>query len=243
MVTGRNWDDSYAHIADQYGVFPDGDMLQLGRVGSYPNLTKAALQIYGQTEPTYEPVNCTPSQLKGVKVQAGAQGGGYDPQNCPRMSYLDLEEQRALMTLWSIARSPLMMGGDLTMSPPEIIALLKNVDVLDMNAASDGASQLFHDRVSGSVAWKSVATGAGRLGNGTYVALFNLASRPQNVSVTFTQIFGKVAHHSCGVLELWSGKSHGNITGKVVARSLPRHGAAVFFLNDCDGSAEHAMYV
>ena len=66
----------YTHIADSFGVWPDDDMLQLGRVGSYPNLDKAALAIYGHDEPTYEPVNCTIAQLEGVVAQQGAAGGG-----------------------------------------------------------------------------------------------------------------------------------------------------------------------
>ena len=34
-----------------------------------------------------------------------------------RMSMLTLDEQITMLTLWCIARSPLMMGGDLLTSP------------------------------------------------------------------------------------------------------------------------------
>ena len=184
------------------------------------------------TEPTWLPNNCTVSQLKGVKVQEGAAGGGYDPQLCPRMSYLDLHEQRSLVTLWSIARSPLIMGGDLLQSPPETIALLTNRDILEMNSDASGAMQLDHDS-QGGVAWKSDATGAGRLGNGTYLALFNLAPTPRTLAVGFGQIYGRSAPASCAMKELWSGASLGRVHKEVTAKDLPRHGTQVFFLSNC----------
>jgi hypothetical protein len=52
-----------ADIADKYGVYPDGDMLQIGRVGSYPNLKPETLAHYAS--PPFTPQNCTLAQLTG----------------------------------------------------------------------------------------------------------------------------------------------------------------------------------
>ncbi len=53
------------------------------------------------------------------------------------------DEQRTLMTLWSIARSPLIMGGDLRKLDDLTASLLTNDEVLAVNRASDGNRELF----------------------------------------------------------------------------------------------------
>lgn len=46
------------------------------------------------------------------------------------------DEQRTLMTLWAIARSPLIMGGDLRHLDAATLALLSNREVIAVNQAS-----------------------------------------------------------------------------------------------------------
>jgi hypothetical protein len=53
------------------------------------------------------------------------------------------DEQRTLMTLWSIFRSPLMFGGDLPSNTPATLALITNPRVLAVNKASTHNRQLF----------------------------------------------------------------------------------------------------
>ena len=52
------------------------------------------------------------------------------------------DEQRTLMTLWAIARSPLIMGGDLRQLDEATLALLTNAEVLAVNQHSRGNRQL-----------------------------------------------------------------------------------------------------
>ena len=47
-------------------------------------------------------------------------------------------EQMTVMTLWSIARSPLIMGGDLRHLDAPTLALLTNPEILAVNQASTG---------------------------------------------------------------------------------------------------------
>ena len=81
------------------------------------------------------------------------------------------DEQITLMTLWSISRSPLMHGGDMTKTDPFTLSLLTNDEVLAVNQHSTKNRPLFdHD---GLIAW--VATNPA---NGdTYLALFNARDR------------------------------------------------------------------
>ncbi len=85
-----------------------------------------------------------------------------------RRTWFSPEEEVTLMTLWCIARSPLMIGADLTKLDPATLGLLTNDEVLAVNQASARNRQLFRD-AGGGIGWVAdTADGAGR-----YVALFN----------------------------------------------------------------------
>ncbi|MFT3830147.1 MAG: glycoside hydrolase family 27 protein [Opitutaceae bacterium] len=81
------------------------------------------------------------------------------------------DEQFTLMTLWSIARSPLMHGGDLTKTDPFTLSLLTNDEVLAVNQHSADNRPLF-DR-AGLIAWTAKDPKTGD----TYLALFNTRDR------------------------------------------------------------------
>jgi hypothetical protein len=85
-----------------------------------------------------------------------------------RGTWFTHEEEVTLMTLWCIARSPLMIGADLTKLDPRTLALLTNDEVLAVNQASSGNRQLFRN-ADGGIAWIADAAD----GHGKYVALFN----------------------------------------------------------------------
>jgi alpha-galactosidase len=81
------------------------------------------------------------------------------------------DEQRTLMTLWSIARSPLMHGGDLTKTDPATLALLTNPEVLAVNQHSTGNRPLFaRDEL---IAWVADVPGS----PDKYLAVFNARDR------------------------------------------------------------------
>jgi hypothetical protein len=73
-------------------------------------------------------------------------GGREDVPN-----FLTHDEQRTVMTLWSIARCPLMFGGHLPASDDWTLSLITNDEVLAVNERSRGNSQLFN--ANGLVAW------------------------------------------------------------------------------------------
>jgi hypothetical protein len=127
-------------------------------------------------------------------------------------------EQLTVMTLWSIARSPLMFGGDLLKLDPATLALLTNDEVLAVNQHSRDNRPLY-DR-QGRVAWAAdPPTGPGR-----YVALFNTTDAPAAVAVTPAELglAGPLA-----VRDLWSHR--GVATGAAAwAPVLPPHGAGLY---------------
>jgi alpha-galactosidase len=129
------------------------------------------------------------------------------------------DEQRALMTLWSIARSPLIMGGDLRQLDAATHALLTNDEVIEVNQHSQDNHQLF-DR-GGLVAWSARDTRPGH----SYLALFNLREGPAApVPVSLASFGLKQAH----VRDLWA---HTDITvGHEFSPRIAAHGAGLFRL-------------
>ena len=105
-------------------------------------------------------------------------------------------EQRTMMTLWSMMRSPLMIGGEMTKNDAFTLSLLQNADVLNIGKESFCGHPLW------TTAEESVWVAPRRDGEGVYVALFNLSDEKRTVSVAATQYEG-----GSTATELWSGAS------------------------------------
>ena len=85
------------------------------------------------------------------------------------------DEQYTLMTLWSIVRSPLMHGGDMTKMDDFTLSLLTNDEVLAVNQRSSGNRELYHR--GDLVAWVADVPDS----KDKYLALFN-APAPARVA-------------------------------------------------------------
>jgi hypothetical protein len=81
------------------------------------------------------------------------------------------DEQRTLLTLWSIARSPLMHGGDMTKTDAATLALLTNDEVLAVNQHSTNNRPLFNR--DDLIAWTADVPDS----PDKYLALFNARDR------------------------------------------------------------------
>ena len=88
-----------------------------------------------------------------------------------RSSRFTPDEQRTVMTLWAIVRSPLMHGGDLTKTDAPTLSLLTNREVLEVNQRSSQNRELFSR--DGTVAWLAAVPDS----EDRYLALFNTKSR------------------------------------------------------------------
>ena len=89
----------------------------------------------------------------------------------PRMTGFTKDEQKTLMTLFSVFRSPLMFGGDLPSNDEYTLLLITNKDVLDVNQHSINAKQLF--RENDLIAWTADDPKTGD----KYLALFNASDQ------------------------------------------------------------------
>ena len=92
--------------------------------------------------------------------------------NGPPRTRFTKDEQHTMMSLWCIARSPLMMGGDLTQSDDFTFSLLTNEEVLAVNQHSTNNRQLFNQ--DGLVAWVADVPRS----KAKYLAVFNTRDTP-----------------------------------------------------------------
>jgi alpha-galactosidase len=99
-----------------------------------------------------------------------------------RSTHFNVREQTTVMTLWSIARSPLMFGGDMTKLDALTLSLLTNDEVLAVNQRSLNNRPLF-DR-DGLVAWTADVPGS----PDKYLAVFNATEAPAPVRVALSDL-------------------------------------------------------
>jgi hypothetical protein len=130
------------------------------------------------------------------------------------------DEQRTLMTLWSIARSPLIMGGDLRHLDAPTLALLTNREVLAVNQAStDNRPHFIADGVR---IWSARPAN----GRGRYVAVFNSGKAEREVTVPLRELG---LEGTQPVRDLWEGRALAPASGRLAQR-IPSHGAGLYRL-------------
>ena len=123
-------------------------------------------------------------------------------------------EQRTMMTLWCMARSPLMIGGDLPKNDAFTLRLLTNAPLLAIEKETIAARCLRRTEDEAVFA-------AYRRDGGGYVALFNLSDQPR-------QVFCPPETHEFGPVparELWSGDA---VPDARFTPCLPPHDCAVY---------------
>ncbi|HXH16102.1 MAG TPA: glycoside hydrolase family 27 protein [Sphingomonas sp.] len=135
------------------------------------------------------------------------------------------DEQRTLMTLWSIARSPLIMGGDLRHLDTATLALLTNPEVIAVNQASyDNRPHFLTDGIR---VWSARVPGS----DDRYLALFNTDKTARSVRIDFDVLglAGRALGSRVGVRDLWARKDLAAVSRELV-QSVPTHGARLFRL-------------
>jgi hypothetical protein len=112
-----------------------------------------------------------------------------------RPSLLTHDEQYTLMSLWSIFRSPLMFGGDISSSDAFTIDILTNPEVLDVNQHSENGRQSF--REGSTVAWTADVPGS----RSKYVAVFNIGDTAKDIDLPWSSV--EVSASKAAVRDLW----------------------------------------
>jgi len=143
----------------------------------------------------------------------GRIGAGF---NKPRFTSFTRDEQRALMTLWCVFRSPLMMGGILPEADEWTLSLLANNEVISVQKFGANPHQIvLNDK---EAVWKNDAPD-GKIN----LALFNLSDEKREISCPLSELnFQKAA-----LRDLWNKSDMGTVIGEVIAE-IPPHGAVLY---------------
>ncbi|MDC7684943.1 glycoside hydrolase family 27 protein [Asticcacaulis sp. BYS171W] len=137
-----------------------------------------------------------------------------------RKTKFNRDEQQTLMSLWSIARSPLIMGGDLRALDEPTLKLLTNKEILALNQDSQNNRPVSND--GEKVVWTADTAD----GKGKYLALFNISDHPLVVEQKLKAID---APQKARVTNLWTGAVSDADT--TLSLELRPHASAVFKLS------------
>ena len=108
------------------------------------------------------------------------------------------DEQRIMMTLWCMFRSPLMIGAEMRDNDEFTLEMLTNTRLLDMHRNGRKAKQL--SRKNDLVIWKS-QTKDGRI----FVAFFNIGEKKKEVRIKFKDLDIK-GKDSYPAADVWTGE-------------------------------------
>lgn len=128
------------------------------------------------------------------------------------------EEQRTMMSLWCMMRSPLMIGAEMTRNDDFTLSLLTNEELLRIEKESWCAHPLK------TTEEESVWVAPHRDGDGYWCALFNLSDAEREIRICGREL----ERNWTEAKEIWSGKMLRG--GGDLSAALRPHDAAVFYL-------------
>jgi alpha-galactosidase len=139
------------------------------------------------------------------------EGGGAPSRLTP-------DEQRTMLTLWSIFRSPLIIGGELPTLDPLSLGLLANPEVIAVDQASSAGRESFRNDTF--VAWTADAPDL----NSHYIAVFNISDVQQDFEADWSAVGVTVKNPV--VRDLWERKDIG--AARTLAVRLRPHASVLY---------------
>lgn len=147
----------------------------------------------------------------------------------PRHTRLTLDEERTVITLWSMAQSPLILGANLTQLDDATLRLLTNREVLRIDQHAVVRGRPLQGFETGDLrVWRAEVAATRNGGSpGLAVGLFNLSDQPIAVDRSASEL-GLVhpgENEAGGVLDVWAGKKIPHLHR--VRVTIPPHGCVM----------------
>jgi len=191
-------------------------------VNQYANMWRISDDFWDRWQPLYEMFGrlnkWTPYRIQGAWPDADMLPLGI--VEFKRPTRFTKDEQVLCMTLWCIARSPLILGSDMTKLDPFTLGLLTNSEVLAVSQSSTNNHQL--SRKDDLIVWTAEIPHS----QDRYVGLFNATGDSKRVTVSFADLG---THTHCKARDLWHGENIGVFTNDF-GHEIPSHGAGLFRL-------------
>ncbi len=149
----------------------------------------------------------------------GAINAVYNPENRTRFTR---DEQKTMMSLWCMVRSPLMIGGDMTYFDDFTMSLLNNEELLKIERVSHCAHLVTRKVVDGNeqIVWFAPSKEAGV----NYLAIFNAGEADCDITVSIEGLGISPAK----AYEIWDMTEAD--CGKSITATVPTHGAKLYKL-------------
>lgn len=143
----------------------------------------------------------------------------YDKNN--RTAFTE-DEQISMLTLWSIFRSPLMIGGEMTGFDDFTMSLLTNEAILAMHSGARHSHQVWRKEIDGT---EHILWAAACADGGMYMAVFNTGEQSSEIRIPLTDL---ELYESVSATELWSGETV--FCPEAVGVTLNSHGAKAYYI-------------
>ncbi|HEY3839634.1 MAG TPA: glycoside hydrolase family 27 protein [Bryobacteraceae bacterium] len=194
----------------------------------FPQNLKDQFHVLAEWEPYAGPGHWPDADMLPIGYLGPQAGWGPSP----RQTRLTHDEARTLVTLWSIARSPLIIGANLTRMGPATEALLTNPEVLAVDQHTTGNHPIFTSKNGEASGDGNIVMWTAREGADHIIAVFNRGDGPARVSTARWQKLGDqfgLDQARYRVRDLWQKKDLGSETSLSIM--LPPHGSALFRLS------------
>ena len=126
------------------------------------------------------------------------------------------EEQKTMMTLWAVFRSPLFFGGELRLTDNYTLSLVTNPEVINVNQNSEKPLLVYNK--GGIAVWQT------KIENCTAVAVFNLSDEEKHYKLSFSDLG---VENVRAVRDLWARKDIPKCENDVTV-SLKPHSSEFF---------------
>jgi hypothetical protein len=139
-----------------------------------------------------------------------------------RQSRLTQDEQRTQFTLWAMARSPLILGSNLTGLDEFTRSLITNKDVIAINQTAIASEELAGNPEDAARLriWSATTGGSARP---AYLAVFNLQDSALRKDIPWP---AALAGQNLAVFDIWNRRHMA--AAKLLHVDLPPHGCALF---------------
>ena len=141
-----------------------------------------------------------------------------------RDSRLTHDEQRTMITLWSIARSPLILGSNVLKLDPFTESLLINPEIISVDQHSTNNHPVLQR--DDTVAWSADPPVTSRIAGDHYIAVFNLSDNAKSLTYSWPEL--KLSPGAHTVRDLWKRSDVGQLDRLNV--TLAPHASAIYLI-------------
>ncbi len=183
--------------------------------GVFPQTVRNQFDLLARWMPSQEPGHWPDADMLPAGTLGPRPGWGK-----PRHSRLTMDETRTLLTLWGIARSPLVLGANLTEMDPALEALLTNREWLAVDQAGSHPRQVKTD--GNTIIWRSDVPASKK--ESAYIAIFNVGETPAAVHLEWSDLGLPAGKHT--VHDVWLHQD--NAQAPAVITRLSPHGSVLY---------------